>query len=130
MESKDVDQHWRQECHRQRYITVDQQKYACDDLKREDHPEVMRDIKGAHELSSNARRRGKGNEVQEARQPHNKKDHARQISCNYGSGSHIGFSFWIGAHCIGAMYIDVNIIDEVYFWEIQVFYDPKQSRDG
>ena len=28
------------------------------------------------------------------------------------------------------MYIDVNIIDDVYFSEIQVFYAPKQSRDG
>jgi hypothetical protein len=44
----------------QRYVTVDQQKCTCDDLKREDHPQVMRDIKGAHELSSNAGRRGKG----------------------------------------------------------------------
>jgi hypothetical protein len=28
------------------------------------------------------------------------------------------------------MYIDVNIIDDVYFWEIQVFYDPGHARDG
>src|SRR6267154_1576319 len=35
----------------------------------------MRDIKDTHELSSNAHRRGKRNEVQEAVQPHNKKDH-------------------------------------------------------
>jgi hypothetical protein len=48
----------------------------------------MRDIKGTHELSSDARRRGKGNEVQEAIQPHNKKDHARQISGDYRSGFH------------------------------------------
>src|ERR1700720_1915556 len=73
VERKDVDNHRRQHCHRQRYVTVDQQKCTCDDLKREDHPQVMRDIKGTHELSSNARRRGKGNEVQEAVQPHNKK---------------------------------------------------------
>src|SRR6201997_1509091 len=32
-----------------------------------------------------------------------------------------GFSFWVGRHCIGVRYIDVNIIDDVYFWEIQVF---------
>src|SRR6266404_2389845 len=31
------------------------------------------------------------------------------------------FSFWIGDHCIGVMYIDINIIDAVYFCEIQVF---------
>src|SRR5437660_3823949 len=88
VERKDVDNHRRQHCHRQRYVTVDQQKYTCDDLKGEDHPQVMRDIKGTHELTSNTRWRGKGNEVQEAVQPNNKKDHARQISGDYGSGSH------------------------------------------
>src|SRR5712691_13318254 len=31
------------------------------------------------------------------------------------------FSFWIDAICIGVMYIDINRIDAVYFWEIQVF---------
>src|SRR6266702_347304 len=51
VESKDVDNHRRQHCHRQRYVTVDQQKYTCDDLKGEDHPQVMRHIKGTHELS-------------------------------------------------------------------------------
>jgi hypothetical protein len=30
----------------------------------------------------------------------------------------------------GVNYIDVNLIDDVYFSEIQVFYDPRQSRDG
>jgi hypothetical protein len=48
----------------------------------------MRDIKGTHELSSNAPGRGKWNEVQEAVQPHDKKDRARKISGDYGSGSH------------------------------------------
>jgi len=79
VESKDVDKHRRHRCHRQWNVTVDQQKYTCDDLKREDQTKVMLDIEGTHELSSNARRWGKGNEVQEAIQPHNKKDHARQI---------------------------------------------------
>src|SRR5438270_7234500 len=78
----------RQHGHRQRHVTVDQQKYRCDDLKREDHPQVMRGVQGAHELSCNASRRGKWNEVQEAVQAENKKDHARQISGNCGSGSH------------------------------------------
>src|SRR5260370_39154182 len=41
-----------------------------------------------------------------------------------------GFSFSIGRHCIGVTYIDVNRIDDVYFWEIQVFYDARHSRDG
>src|SRR6266849_3005566 len=40
------------------------------------------------------------------------------------------FSFSINANCIGVMYIYINIIDEVYFSEIQVFYDPRHSRDG
>jgi hypothetical protein len=30
----------------------------------------------------------------------------------------------------GVNYIGINIIDDVYFSEIQVFYDPRQSRDG
>jgi hypothetical protein len=29
-----------------------------------------------------------------------------------------------------ANHLDVNIIDDVYFWEIQVFYDARLSRDG
>src|SRR5215469_1505935 len=90
----------------------------------------MRDIKGTHELSSNAPRWGKGNEVQEAVQPHNKKDHARQIAGDYGSGSHNRVLLFERRQCIGATYIDVNTSDDVYFWEIQFFYDPKQSRDG
>src|SRR5437870_1345494 len=90
VESKDVDNHRRQHCHRQRYVAVEQQKCTCDDLKREDHPQVMREIKGTHELCRNAPRRGKGNEVQEAVQPHNQKNQARQISGDYGSGSQIG----------------------------------------
>src|ERR1700756_3123605 len=56
VESKDVDNYRRQHRHRQRYVTVEQQKYTCDDLKRENHPQVMREIKGAHELCRNARR--------------------------------------------------------------------------
>src|SRR5260370_1031238 len=88
VESKDVDNHRRQHCHRQRYVAVEQQKHTCDDLKREDHPQVMRDIKGTHELTSNTRWRGKGNEVQEAVEPPNKKDHARLISGVSRCGSH------------------------------------------
>src|SRR5580700_4027708 len=48
----------------------------------------MRCVQGAHELSRDASRRGKGNEVQEAIQAENKKDHARQISGDCGNGSH------------------------------------------
>src|SRR5438445_3043592 len=121
VESKDVDNHRRQHCHRQRYVAVEQQKCTCDDLKREDHPQVMREIKGTHELTSNTRWRGNGNEVHEAVQPHNKKDHARQISGDYGSGSHNPVLLLGRSHCIDVTYIDLNIIDDVCFWEIQVF---------
>src|SRR6267142_1688071 len=88
VERKNVDDHRRQHGHRQRYVTVDQQKYRRDDLKREDYPQVMRGVQGAHELSRDASRRGQRNEVQKAVQSENKKDHARQISGNCGSGSH------------------------------------------
>jgi len=81
----------------------------------------MRDIKGTRELTSNTRWPGKGNEVQEAVQPHNKKDHARQISGDYGSGSHNRVLLFDRRQCIGVTYIDVNRIDDVCFWEIQVF---------
>ena len=66
-------------------------------------------------------RRGKGNEVQEAVQAENKKDHARQISGNCGSGSHnrVLLLDWQPLH--GVNHIYVNTIDGVYFVEIQVF---------
>src|SRR6202051_661126 len=88
VENKNVDDHRRQHGHRERHVTVGQQKYRCDDLKREDHPQVMRCVQCAHELSCKASRRGKGNEVQEAVEAENKKDHARQMSGDYGSDSH------------------------------------------
>src|SRR5579864_9509433 len=31
------------------------------------------------------------------------------------------FSFWIDAIALAAMYLDINILDAVHFWEIQVF---------
>src|SRR5437667_8518975 len=81
----------------------------------------MRGIEGAHELSRNAPRRGKGNEVQEAVQAENKKDHARQISGDCGSGFHnrVLLFDWQPLH--GAKHLDVNIVDDVYFLKIQVF---------
>src|SRR5258705_14016379 len=91
----------------------------------------MRGIEDAHELSRNAPRRGKWNEVQEAVQAENKEDHARQISGDCGSGSHnrVLLFDWQPLH--GANPIDVNIVDDVYFGEIQVFLnDAKYSRDG
>src|ERR1700722_12902765 len=41
-----------------------------------------------------------------------------------------GFSLldWQPLH--GVNHIDVNRIDEVYFREIQIFYDARHSRDG
>src|ERR1700687_1471419 len=59
VESKDVDNHRRQHCHRQRYVAVEQQKCTCDDLKREDHPQVMRNINVTQKLTSNTPWRGK-----------------------------------------------------------------------
>src|SRR6266852_5566292 len=90
----------------------------------------MRGIEGTHELSCDAPRRGKGNEVQEAVQAENKKDHARQISGDYGSGFHnrVLLFDWQPLH--GFNHIYVNIVDDVYFGEIQESYDPKLSRDG
>src|ERR1700676_1207772 len=41
-----------------------------------------------------------------------------------------GFSFWIGSHSHGLNHIDLNTIDDVYFLEIQVFYEPRYSRSG
>src|SRR6266436_10170563 len=118
VENKNVDDHWRQHGHRQRHVTVDQQKYRCDDLKREDHPQVMRGVQGAHELSCNAPRRGKGNKVQEAVQAENKEDYARQTSGDCGSGSHNRVLLFDLQPLHGAKHIDVNIVDDVYFWEI------------
>src|SRR5260370_20417120 len=85
----------------------------------------MRGIEGAHELSRNAPRRGKGNEVQEAVQAENKKDHARQISGDCGNGSHnrVLLFDWQPLH--GVNHIDVNIVDDVYFGKIQESYGPR-----
>src|ERR1700692_4503346 len=90
---------------------------------------ALRCVQCAHELSANAPRRGHGNEVQEAVQTENKKDHARQISGDCGSGFHnrVLLLDWHSFH--GVNHIDINIIDDVYFWEIQVFYDARLSRD-
>src|SRR5580698_907888 len=50
VENEDVDEDRREYGYRERYITVDEQKHSGDELKREDHPEVMRNVEGAHEL--------------------------------------------------------------------------------
>src|SRR6516225_6096922 len=90
----------------------------------------MRDIKRVHELSRDASRWGKGNEVQEAVQPHNKKDHARQISGDYGSGSHNGFSFSIGTIALASCIL-ISIQLMMYtLGRFRFFYDPRHSRDG
>jgi hypothetical protein len=39
-----------------------------------------------------------------------------------------GFSFFDWQPLHGVNHIDVNIVDGVYFWEIQVFYDARLSR--
>src|SRR5437868_10251274 len=81
----------------------------------------MRRIEGAHELSRNALRRRKGNKTQEAVQAENKKDHARQISGNCGSGFHNRVLLWDWQPFHGVNHICVNIVDGVYLWRIQVF---------
>src|ERR1700722_4635535 len=90
----------------------------------------MRGIKGSHELSRNAPRWGKWNEVQEAVQAENKKDHARQIAGDCGSGFHnqVLLFDWQPLH--GVNHIDVNIVDDVYFEGIQESYDPRKSGAG
>src|SRR4029077_20448923 len=82
----------------------------------------MRCVQGAHELPCEAARRGHGNEVQEAVQAENKKDHARQISGDYGSGFHnrVLLLDWQPLH--GANHLDLNRIDGVYFKRIQGFF--------
>src|SRR5215469_13063801 len=122
MENENVDDHRREHGQRQRHVAVDQQQHRREELKREDHPQVMRGVEGPHELSRDAPRRGKGNEVQEAVQPKNKKDHARQIAGDYGSGSHNRVLLFDRRHCIGVTYIDFNTFDDVYFWKIQIFF--------
>src|SRR5260370_5376452 len=90
----------------------------------------MRGIEDTHELSRDASRRGKWNEVQEAVQAENKKDHASQILGDCGSGFHnrVLLFDWQPLH--GVNHIDVTIIDAVYFGEIQVFYDARYSKGG
>jgi hypothetical protein len=83
-----------------------------------------------HELSRNAPRRGKWNEVQEAVQAENKKDHARQVSDDYGSGFHNRVLLFDRQPLHGVNHIDINIVDDVYFGEIQIFYDPRHSGAG
>src|SRR6266550_2628008 len=41
-----------------------------------------------------------------------------------------GFSFFDWQPLHGVKHLDVNIVDDVYFGEIQVFYDARLSRDG
>src|SRR5438445_2434430 len=90
----------------------------------------MRGIECTHELSRNVSRRGQRNEVQEAVEAENKEDYARQISGDCGSGFHnrVLLFDWQPLH--GVNHIAVNIVDEVYFLEIQFFYDARRSRTG
>src|SRR5260370_5555854 len=89
----------------------------------------MRGEQGTHELSCDAPRRRKGDEVQEAVQAENKKDHARQISGDCRHGSHNSSPFQLAAINHGANHIYVNIVDGVYFGKIQESYGPRYSGD-
>src|SRR5580700_1189087 len=73
VENKNVDDHRRQHGHRQRHVTVGQQNNSCDDLKREDHPQVMRGIEGTHELSGNAPGGGRGMKFRKPFRPKTRK---------------------------------------------------------
>src|ERR1700751_242511 len=90
----------------------------------------MRGIEGTHELSRNAPRRGQGNEVEKAVQAENKEDHARKVSGDCESGFHnrVLLFDWQPLH--DANHIDVNMIDDVCFGEIQESYAPRQSGAG
>src|SRR5580658_6801972 len=130
VERKNVDDHRRQHGHRQRHVTVDQQKHRCDDLESEDHPQIVRGIQGTHELTSDASRRRQRNEVQEAIQAENKEDRTRQIAGDYVNGAHDQvLLFGSAAISYGAKHIDVNIVDGVYFGKIQESYGPRYSGD-
>src|SRR5436190_16650807 len=72
---------------------------------------------------------GKGMKCRKPFSPINKKDHARQISGDYESDSHNRVLLLDRRHCIGVMYIDVKIIDAVYFSGIQVFMTRNQRTD-
>jgi MarR family 2-MHQ and catechol resistance regulon transcriptional repressor len=68
------------------------------------------------------------NEVQEAVQPHNKKDHTRQISGDYGSGFHNRFLLFDRRYCIGVMSIDINTIDDDTLWGDSGFFMPPGNQ--
>src|ERR1700722_16460208 len=127
VKNDDVDQHRREYGYRERYVPVDQQKRSADDLKREDHPQVVRNIKRAHELRGSPGGRRKVNEVQEAVQPHNQKDRARQVPGDCSGDSHNLYSPFELSRLLCVDNIDANTIDDVYFRGIQVFYDSKLS---
>src|SRR5712671_5545092 len=86
-------------------------------------------VQCAHELSCDAPRRRQRNEVQEAVQAENKKDHARQVSGDYGIGSYNRFSFWIGSHSMASsLLISIQLMSYT-FRGFRLFYDPP-SADG
>jgi AcrR family transcriptional regulator len=42
VESKNIHDHRPKHGHRPRYVTIDRQKHACDELETEDHPQIVR----------------------------------------------------------------------------------------
>src|SRR6266404_4674601 len=88
----------------------------------------MRDVKGAHELSSDASRRRKWNEVQEAVQPHNKKDHACKISSNYRSNSHNRVVLSERRKVYDVNNLDVNRIDAECFYRDAGFFMTRGAQ--
>jgi hypothetical protein len=92
-----IEDHRRQHGHRERHVTVGQQKYRCDDLKREDHPQVMRCVQCAHELSCNAPGGGRGMKFRKPLRPKTRKITPARYRAITEAVLITGFSFSIGA---------------------------------
>src|SRR6266436_5590156 len=90
----------------------------------------MRCVQCAHELSCNAPRRGKGDEVQEAVEAENKKDHAGQISGDYGSGFHNLVLLSIWRHYMTSIILMSIELMGYASERFSFFYDARLSRDG
>jgi hypothetical protein len=91
----------------------------------------MRDVKGTHELSRNARRRGEMNEVQEAVQTHNKKDHARKIPGDCGSEFHTRILLFDGGDCMTSIILMSIELMLYTYGKLQGFFnDPRRSKYG
>jgi hypothetical protein len=91
----------------------------------------MRDVKGTHELSSNARRRREMNEVQEAVQTHDKKDHACKIPGDCGSDFHARILLFDGCDCMTPIILMSIELMLYTYGKLQGFFDdPRRAKYG